>query len=215
MNSYFELSYFKRTAKINYMLLTLMLAVSVSAHAIANRLVMVGGYPIIAAGFIYMSVFVLTDVFASFNSRKFVIFVLALEAFFNLFFVSYTTKISNMPYPLYFENVEAYKVVFQPLAILYIANLGGTFISAVIDLYIFKYLYNVKQWLFLPASFFSSIITISCYTYVTDYFGFRNTYPEQVFQLTHINLITNFITLFIYAFLGQILVSLINSYLNK
>lgn len=215
MISYFEFNYVKRVSKVNYILLALMLAVSCSAHTIANRLVEVSGYPIIAAGFIYMMVFIITDVLASFNSRRLVVFFLILEALFNLFFVSYVTKISSMPYPSYFTHAEAYNIVFGPIPILYLANLGGTFISAVLDLYIFKYLYNKRNWMFANASFFSSIFTISCYTYITDYFGFRNTYPENVMELTHINLITNFITLLMYAILGQFVVSFIQKYLNR
>lgn len=214
MNSYFEISYFKRVAKVNYILLTIYLAVSVSAHAIANRLVLIGDYPIISAGFIYMSVFVLTDVFASFNPRKLVIFMISLEAIFNLFFISYTNMISSMSFPSYFENASAYETVFSPIIILYIANLGGTFISAVVDLFIFYYLYKKKNWMFFMASFCSSIITISCYTYVTDYFGFRNSYPDHVLELTFINLLTNFITLLCYSILGQFLVNFIHGYLE-
>lgn len=215
MINYFELNYVRKTAKINYVLLTLILVVSCAAHTVANRLVEINGYPIIAAGFIYMQVFILSDVLASYNPRKLVIFFLFLEALFNLFFIAYSTKISSMPFPEYFSQAEAYVTVFGPIPVLYVANLGGTFISAVIDLYIFKYLYNTRKWMFAPSSFLSSIFTISCYTYITDYFGFRDTYPEHVMELTHINLITNFITLFIYAILGQFLVKGIQKYLNR
>ena len=76
----FELNYFKRVAKINYILLTFYLSLSISAHAIANRLVLIDGYPIISAGLIYMSTFILTDIFASFNPRKLVIMMISLEA---------------------------------------------------------------------------------------------------------------------------------------
>lgn len=215
MNSYFELTYFKRVAKINYALIALFLAISVSAHAIANRLVIVGGQPIISAGFIYMAVFVLTDVFASFNPRRLVIYILCLEALFNLFFISYTNFISNMPYPTYFSHAADYKTVFSPIITLYAANLGGTFIAAVVDLCIFYYLYKKRNWVFFLASFCSSIITISCYTYVTDYFGFRNSYPHHVLQLTFINLLTNFLTLLFYSILGQFLVGFIQKILNR
>lgn len=214
MNNHFEISYFKRIAKTNYILLTLYLAISVTAHAIANRLVIVGGYPIISAGFIYMAVFVLTDVFASYNPRRLVIFIISLEALFNLFFIVYTNIISNMPFPPYFQNANAYTEVFSPIIILYAANLGGTFIAAVVDLFIFYYLYKQRQWMFFLASFCSSIITISCYTYVTDYFGFRNSYPDHVLELTFINLLTNFITLLGYSILGQFVVNFIQRYLD-
>jgi uncharacterized PurR-regulated membrane protein YhhQ (DUF165 family) len=214
MNNYFEISYFKKIAKVNYILLTIYLAISVTAHAIANRLVIIEGFPIISAGFIYMAVFVLTDIFASFNPRKLVIFIITLEALFNLFFIIYTNVISNMPYPSYFTNANAYTQVFSPIIILYAANLGGTFIAAVVDLFIFYYLYKKRQWMFFLASFCSSIVTISCYTYVTDYFGFRHSYPEHVLELTFINLLTNFITLLGYSILGQFLVDYIQKYLN-
>lgn len=215
MNNYFEIKYFKRVAKTNYMLLTLYLAISVTAHAIANRLVLVEGIPIISAGFIYMAVFVLTDVFASFNPRRLVIMIISLEALFNLFFISYTNLISNMSYPSYFHNVEAYKQVFNPIIVLYIANLGGTFIAAVVDLFIFYYLYKKRRWMFFLASFCSSIITISCYTYVTDYFGFKHSYSHHVFELTFINLLTNFFTLLAYSIIGQFLVNYIQRMLHR
>lgn len=215
MNSYFELIYIKRTAKINYTLLTFYLAISVTAHAIANRLVLLGGIPLISAGFIYMAVFVLTDVFASYIPRRLVILIITLEVLFNLFFIVYTNIISQMPYPEYFQNAAAYKEVFNPIIILYIANLGGTFIAAVVDLFIFYYLYKERQWMFFLASFCSSIITISCYTYVTDYFGFRNSYPDHVLELTFINLLTNLLTLLAYSILGQFLVNYIQRILNN
>lgn len=215
MNSYFEINYFKRAAKTNYILLTLYLAISVTAHAIANRLVIIDGYPIISAGFIYMAVFVITDIFASFNPRRLVIMIITLEAFFNLFFIVYTNAISNMPYPPYFHNAEAYNEVFNPIIILYVANLGGTFIAAVVDLFIFYYLYKKRRWMFFLASFCSSIITISCYTYVTDYFGFKYSYPDHVLMLTFINLLTNFITLLGYSILGQFVVNYIQKVLNN
>jgi len=215
MSSYFEVSYFKRVAKINYVLIAVYLSVSITAHAIANRLVMVDSYPIISAGFIYMSVFVMTDVFASFNPRKLVIMIIILEAFSNLIFITYTNVISSMPHPSYFHHALAYTMVFSPIIILYIANLGGTLIAAVVDLFIFYYLYRQKHWPFFIASFLSSIITISCYTFVTDYFGFRSSYPHHVILLTDVNLMTNFITLAFYSIVGQFLVMLIQRILNK
>ena len=76
MNNYFEINYYKRIANSNYILLALYLAVSVTAHTIANRLILIANEPIISAGLIYMSVFVITDIFASYNSRKLVILMI-------------------------------------------------------------------------------------------------------------------------------------------
>ena len=80
MTCYFEISYFKKLARINYVLLAVYLSVSITAHVVANRLTMIYGYPIISAGYIYMLCFILTDVFASFNSRKLVIMLILLAA---------------------------------------------------------------------------------------------------------------------------------------
>ena len=215
MNNYFEINYFKRIAKINYMLLSLYLAISVTAHTVANRLILICDEPIISAGLIYMAVFVITDIFASYNPRKIVILMITLEAFVNLFFIVYTNIVSHMPHPDFFSHAQAYKTVFSPIIILYVANLGGTFISAVIDLFIFYYLYKSRRWPFFLSSFCSSIITISAYTYVTDYFGFRDTYPQHVMELTFINLLTNFITLLAYSIIGQFVVVFIQRILNR
>lgn len=215
MSNYFEINYFKRVAKANYILLALYLAISVTAHTIANRLILIDGEPIISAGLIYMAVFVITDIFASYNPRRLVILMIFLEAMVNLFFIVYTNIIAHMPHPTFFHNIEAYKEVFSPIIILYVANLGGTFISAVIDLFIFYYLYKNRRWPFFLASFLSSIVTISAYTYVTDYFGFRHSYPQHVMELTFINLLTNFLTLLAYSIIGQFVVAFIQKILNK
>ena len=215
MNNYFEINYFKRIAKANYILLALYLAISITAHTIANRLIVIDGEPIISAGLIYMAVFVITDIFASYNARSLVILMISLEALTNLFFILYTNIIAHMPYPDFFHNAASYQSVFSPIVILYAANLGGTFISAIVDLFIFYYLYKNKRWPFFLASFLSSIVTISAYTYVTDYFGFRHSYPHHVMTLTFINLLTNFITLLAYSIFGQFIVSFIQKMLNK
>jgi uncharacterized membrane protein YeaQ/YmgE (transglycosylase-associated protein family) len=109
----------------------------------------------------------------------------------------------------------AYEIVFSPILILYFANLAGTFISAIVDLSIFYYFYKKLKWQFFFASFLSSIITISAYTWITDYFGFRHTFPRHVIELTTYNLMTNFITLLIYSIIGQLLVLCIFKYLNR
>src|SRR3990167_4430920 len=126
MSIYFEINYFKRVAKTNYILLAFYLAISITAHTIANRLILIDNEPIISAGLIYMAVFVITDIFASYNPRKLVILMITLEALVNLFFIVYTNIIAHMPYPVFFHNIEAYQDVFSPIIILYVANLGGT-----------------------------------------------------------------------------------------
>jgi len=211
----YNLNYFKKISTINFFLLAIYITVSITAHTIANRLIMLDGYPIISAGLIYMSVFVLTDVFAAFNSRRFVITVIFLEALCNLIFISYTNWISHLPSPAFFHHSAEYTAVFSPLFILFFANLIGTIIAAILDLFVFYYLYINRKWPFVFASFFSSFIILSCYTYVTDYFGFRHSYPAHVFQLTFINLITNLMTLAAYALVGQVIVWGIHRYVSQ
>lgn len=215
MSNYFEINYFKKVARINYLALAIFLAVSVTSHSIANRLTLIAGYPIISAGYIYMFVFVLTDVLASYNSRRLVIYFISLEALCNFIYIFFAKLIVNMPYPTFFNHVYEYKIVFDPLVPLYFANLGGNFVAAVFDLFIFWYLYKNRRWIFCAASFTSSIVTLTMYTYITDYFGFRGTYPTHVIQITNVNVITNFITLAFYSIVAQFIVYRIQRILNK
>ncbi len=214
MSTYFEINYFKRVAKINYVLLTIFLAVSACSHAMASRLVLIAGYPLISATLIYMIVFVLTDVFASYNPRRLVVIIICLEALFNLLFVGYANGVASMPYPSYFHYAQAYKQVFSPVVVLYFANLLGISISSLVDLFIFYYLYRRRRWIFFIASFCSSIVTVSLYTYVTDYFAFRDVYPLHLFELIRTNIVSNSVTLLIYSILGQFLVMFIHKRLN-
>ena len=116
MNNQYEITYFKRTAIVNYLLLSLYLAISVTCHAIANRLILIEGQPIISAGLIYMAVFIITDIMASYNPRKIVILMIFMEVLVNLFFVLYTNIIANMPFPDFFLDEKIYRNVFSPFA---------------------------------------------------------------------------------------------------
>lgn len=214
MINYYETIHRKRTEIINYALLALYLSISITCHAIANRLVIIGSYPIFASGLVYMTVFVLTDVLASFNSRKLVIYFIFLEALSNLFFMGYTHYINTLPFPDFFEHAAAYETVFNPVAVLYFSNLVGNVVSSLIDLYIFFYLYRKIKLGFLLASIISSSFTIFLYTIVTDVLAFRESFPDQYIRLTTINIFSNLVTVIIFAFIGQFVVSRIQKYIN-
>ena len=215
MNNYFEVNYIKKVARVNYVLLAFFLAVSVTSHLIAFRLTLLDHYALIPASFIYMSAFVLTDVFAAYNSRKFVVLVLILEAFVNLFFMVVTNIVVRLPYPGYLRNVHAFNDVFSPIMILFLANLAGTFVAFLLDVFVFYYFYRTKKLPFLVSSLISSVSTILLYTFITDYFAFKQFYPLHIYQLIFANIVTNFIVLAVYTVLGQILLTYIFRYLNR
>lgn len=215
MHAYFEIKYVKQLAKINYMLLAFFLAISVTSHVIAYRLVSLDGIPLIPSSFVYMAAFIITDVFACFNSRKFVIFIILLESLVNLFFIAITNIVIRLPAPAIFHNAYAYTNVFTPVFTLYVSNLIGTTVAFLVDLFIFYFLYKKEQWPFLGASLASSLITICFYTFLTDFLAFSNIYSHFVWKLAGINLLTNLLSLLIYSFLAQFLVSSIKNKISS
>lgn len=214
MHTYFETRHIKQLAKINYVLLASFLAISVTSHVIAYRLVSIEDIPLIPSSFVYMAAFVITDVFACFNSRKFVIFIILLEALVNLFFIIITNIVIRLPAPAILHDTSAYANVFTPVFTLYISNLIGTFIAFLIDLFIFYFLYKKQQWNFLSASLLSSLLAICFYTFLTDLLAFFHLYPYLVWKLASINLLTNVLSLLLYSLLGQLVVIWIKNKLN-
>ncbi|RLV57931.1 hypothetical protein D5018_19960 [Parashewanella curva] len=204
-----------RTANINYVLIGALLSASIISHLIANRLVGIVGFPVIPATFSYMLVFSLSDILASLNSRRFVIFVLLGEAVTNLVWFSFIMGVTSAPEPEFFALGQSYQDVFGSVPQLYLANLGGGLIISIIDILLFSHWYKTKKFTFFKASFFSTIVSISVYTYFTDYFGFRGNYPDHVMLLAHVNAITNVICVFCYSVISAWAMKHILNYVHQ
>ena len=199
MTSFYEIIRHKKIERTNYCFLALYIAISVTCHCIANRLVLVVGFPLFSSGLLYMAVFVLSDVFATYNTRSQVVVFIFLDALANLFFMLFTNFVNTLPFPEFFNNAEAYKAVFSP----------------VVALYLFSYLYKKVHLNFLISTIISSLLTISCYTLVTDIIAFKQSFPEHYIDLTLINICSNLITLIAYAIIGQFVVFGIRKYITN
>ncbi len=215
MTSFYEIIRHKKIERANYCFLALYIAISVTCHCIANRLVLVAGFPLFSSALLYMAVFVLSDVFATYNTRSQVVVFIFLDALANLFFMLFTNFVNTLSYPDFFNNAEAYKAVFSPVVALYFASLLGTIIASLLDLYLFSYLYKKVHLNFLISTIISSVLTISCYTLVTDIIAFKQSFPEHYIDLTLINICSNLITLIAYAIIGQFVVFGIRKYITN
>lgn len=215
MTRFYEILRHQKVERTNYVILMLYIAVSITCHSIANRLILINHYALFSSALLYMSVFVLTDVLATYNSRSLVIIFIFLDAIANLLFMAFTNYVNTLPYPDFFTKAEAYKIVFNPVADLYFANLIGTLIAAIIDLFLFYYLYKKLRLNFLLSSVLSSGITISCYTLVTDIIAFKESFPHHYLDLTLVNIISNLLTILIYALIAQLIVCGIKKYITN
>ena len=185
MTSFYEIIRHKKIERTNYCFLALYIAISVTCHCIANRLVLVVGFPLFSSGLLYMAVFVLSDVFATYNTRSQVVVFIFLDALANLFFMLFTNFVNTLPFPEF------------------------------LDLYLFSYLYKKVHLNFLISTIISSLLTISCYTLVTDIIAFKQSFPEHYIDLTLINICSNLITLIAYAIIGQFVVFGIRKYITN
>ena len=215
MNQYDNRDVALRTANINYMLIGTLLSCSIISHLIANRLIWIAGYPVIPATFSYMLVFSLFDMLAGLNGRRFVIYVLFAEAFINLAWLGFVSLINASPEPDFFTLGQSFRDVFSSVPHIYMANLGGGLIIGIIDVLLFSHWYTKKKMTFFKASFFSTILSICLYTYFTDYFGFKDSYPNHVMLLAHVNTVTNVICVFFYSVLSAWLMKHIGRYIQS
>ncbi len=215
MIRHFELKQAIRTSKVNYVLIGLLLTVSIVSHLVANRLVLIFDYPIIPSTFTYMAVFSLSDMLASFNSRRFVVLVLLGEAAANLIWLAVVTSVNVAPEPEFFHLGQAYLDVFGSVPKLYAANLCGGLIIGILDMFLFSHCYRVKKLSFFKASLLSTIISISTYTYFTDYFAFKDSYPDHVMMLAHVNTVTNILSVFCYSIVSALVMKKILNYIKS
>lgn len=215
MNSSFEISYFKKLSGVNYVLLTLFISLSIISHLIAFRLVKVGDFTVFPSSFTYMMCFIIVDIISSYNSKKFILLALSLEAVMNFLMLVITGIVIKLPCPDYLHNPEFFTAVFTPIQSLFFANLLGSFIAFSIDSAIFYYMYKVKKYSFLISSITSSFFIIIIYTIITDYYAFKDFYTEHLNELIVTNIITNLLSVIVYAILSRYLVASIFKYLNN
>ncbi|MBM7070751.1 VUT family protein [Shewanella sp. 202IG2-18] len=200
---------------INYLLIGLLITSSIASHLMANRLLDIFGFPVIPATFTYMLVFSLSDMLAALNPRRFVVCVLVGEALANLYWVGFATGVNASPAPEFFQLSQSYQDVFGSVPQLFLANLGGGLIISILDIFLFSHWYRVKKHSFFRASLFSTVVSISAYTYFTDYFGFKGSYPHHVLTLAHVNTITNMMFVLVYSIISAYLMKHIIKYIKS
>ncbi|RLV60404.1 hypothetical protein D5018_07030 [Parashewanella curva] len=203
-----------RTTKLNYILIGLLITTSITSHLIANRFIVLFGYPVIPATFTYMLVFSLSDMLAALNNRRFVVWVLVGEALANSYWLMAATGVDISPAPDFFPLAQSYHDVFGSVPELFLANLGGGLIIGIIDILLFSHWYQVKQYPYFKSTLFSTLVSISAYTYFTDYFGFKGNYPESVFLLAHVNIVTNVLCVIVYSILSTLAMKAIREYIS-
>lgn len=203
------------TSYVNYVLIGLLITSSIASHLMANRLILIFGYPVIPTTFTYMLVFSLSDMLAALNKRKFVVFVLVGEALVNLYCLAFATTVNNASAPEFFLFKQSYQDVFGDIPQLYLSNLGGGLIISILDIFLFSHWYRVKKLSFFKASFFSTIVSISAYTYFTDYFAFKSRYPDQVILMAHVNTVTNLMCVLVYSVISAYLMKRIIKYIRS
>ena len=213
----YDYRYSLKIWKLNFALIPFYITISLTAHIIAMRLSEVFGYPIISAAWIYMAVFVLNDVVRSYSRSRTIVYVfILLEALCNFLSFLYCNIIAHSNAPAYVGDIGAYKLVFGSVWPIYLANLAGSALAALLDVWLFAYLFFKRKLPFFFASLLSSITTLVIYTVITDYFGMVGTFPNHIWIITGVNVITNIIMLTFYSILGQIFIWWISRfYLNR
>ena len=204
-----------RTSYVNYVLIGLLITTSIASHLLANRLVLIFDYPVIPATFTYMLVFSLSDMLAALNKRRFVVCVMVGEAVANMYCLAFATSVNASAAPDFFLFKQSYLDVFGNVPQLFIANLGGGLIISILDIFLFSHWYRVKKMSFFKASLFSTIVSISAYTYFTDYFAFNSSYPQKELLMANVNTITNVTSVFVYSIISAYLMKRIVKFIRS
>lgn len=203
---------FKNKDVVNCVIITLFLSLSITSHLISYRFVDVMGVIVIPSSLTYMACFVLVDILSTFNNRRFLVTIMCCEAIANLIMMYVTSIVVDLPHPTFLLSEQSFDDVFKPIGTMYWANLVGSFVSLVINYFIFSWLYNKCAVGFVLSSAISSTLVILVYTAITDTLAFYNMYPELSLEITVTNVVTNIAFLILFAMPSKFFVSHINKY---
>lgn len=197
---------------VNCILISLFLSLSITSHLIAYRFVDLMGWVVIPSSLTYMACFVIVDVLSTFNNRIMLVAIMFCEAAANLIMMVVTNIVIELPSPSFLSADKSFHDVFKPIGTMYWANLVGAFISLFVNYYIFTILYIRYGVGFVISSVVSSVVVIFVYTSITDYLAFYKMYPEQAFEITMTNIITNVFFLILFSIPAKHVVSILGKY---
>lgn len=207
--------------KVNIIMLYVILLSSIISHMIAGKIISIFGIPIISSTFTYM--FVISSIYfvRAYSSIKNALILIFFEITFIGIFSTFNNYISNFKSPEWvIFNEHNFGYVMHTVQKLYFDNLIGFIALIIVDLLLFSFLFSRVFYKFrLRVNYFLStiitmLITLSIYTYITDYLFFHNYYPNQWFYLTNINFISNAILVAMYSMFFSIILKNTIKYIN-
>ena len=191
----------------------LYITISLACDPAAYRLVSVAGLPIGGSSFIYAGLYTLLDMLTRITGRNNVIKLIFVFHLCDLLFSYILYFISMAPLPSDY-SYHSYNTVISSFPRLFWSGILGAIIAGVVEVTIFAFIQKrIRN--FGIASGISTIIILSAHNIPTDYFAFKDLYPNKVTQLVGMNFLVNIISLLVYITLGQISLKLIQKSSDK
>lgn len=200
-----------RTLLIITTISCLYVTLSLACDPAAYRLVNIGGYAM-GGSFFYAALYTLLDILTRVTGRKNVYILIFVFHICDLIF-SYTLYfVSLLPLPVHY-NYPGFNTVLSSLPRLFWSGIVGAIIAGMIEVTIYASLQKRINNFFL-ASGLSTLIIMLAHNVPTDYFAFKELYPQKVWQIVFMNFTVSILLLLIYTILGQFILKIINKYIN-
>ena len=199
----YEFGWQLKAWKLNCFMIAVIMALCFTANMIGHRLILFFGFAMYSGAFLRLMALMLINVLRTYMPSRILMILIVFIALCELFIFAYGQTISHLPYPAYFINAEAYKQVFSDAWHGYVANILTFFLSIVIDMLIFAYLYFRLRLPFFLASIISAFVMLFVCTIAVMYAGYILDYPKHGFDLIWHSLLTNYICLLVLGLIFQ------------
>ncbi|WP_119343987.1 hypothetical protein [Facilibium subflavum] len=191
--------------KLNAILITIILTLSLTANLIGHRLIIIFGVTMYSGAFLRIAALILLNVIRSYSKGNTIIFFIII--FINLcdlFAIGYGHFISyNLGFPTYFKDAAAYQKVFSDAWHGFVGEITSVVIYLILELFLFSYIYFKWRLPFFLSVIIAASLIMFIASYATMYAGFVLDYPAHIEHLILDNFIRNMIVLIIFSIISQ------------
>jgi uncharacterized integral membrane protein (TIGR00697 family) len=211
-----NVEYSRRAAILLCLVSMLYITCAVACDILAFKAVMFWSIPIIGSSLIFPLTYAFMDFISEIYGNYVARIVIWFHVFCDFLFTYVIYWVVHLPSPIFWHDQEAYNTVVDPMTRLYMSNLLGVIMSALLNIFVLRRLrIFTKGKYYGVRSFMAMSISITVYTFFTNIFAYGPVYSHQVFvKITSVNMLTNFSCAFIYACILSVLLKPVMTLFN-
>ena len=184
------------------------LTFSLACDPLAFRLINLFGITISGSVMLYPALYPMLDMLTRLIGKHLTIAIIIAFHFCDFLYSYALYLVNKIAPPISFHTLASYNTVITPIPRMFWAGIIGAIAAGIIEVLIYATIQRkIKNFFF--SSLIATAIVVVGHGIPTDYFAFKNIFPEQVWRLVFCNISMNIVILTVYITLASLAMKVI------